>query len=130
VVHEKPKQSDIGEGPTKLCILGIVSRNSPTGSTVSGLMYLFGRYLRSQGQDRVGRFLAELEHRELIKKIDMPRATSPKNTKGYVITDEGKRCLEQYFSIEFREIRDLSQPLKGKAFDDIKRFWHEYGKEY
>ena len=76
----------------------------------------------------MNRFVDDLEERKLIEKADMPHIS--KNTKGYVITEFGIRRLEQYFSIEFREIRDLSQPLKGTALDDIKRFWDVYGKEY
>ena len=98
--RKKPKQSDIGEGPTKVCILGIISKESPGGCTISGLMNILGLYLRSQAQDRVGSFLHDLEYRELINKIDMPHIS--KNTKGYVITDTGKKRLEQCLSIILR----------------------------
>jgi DNA-binding PadR family transcriptional regulator len=128
--REKHKGSDIGEGPTKICILGIISYETDihAGCTVSWLMRDLGRWLRAQNQDRVGRFLDDLEHRELIEKIDMKEIR--KGQKGYIITGKGKKRLEEYFSVEYREIRDISQSLSGTTYTDIKKFWEEHGRDY
>lgn len=61
-------------------------------------------------------------------KIDM--SLTHKDTRGYAITDKGNKLLEEYFSIEFREIRDLSESLRGAAYVDVKKFWEKRGREY
>jgi DNA-binding PadR family transcriptional regulator len=85
------KRPDIGEGPIKECILGILSSH-PDGCSANRIL----RDLpRTQSPDQLKTFLKDLEDRELIKKEDLSHFRQ--NLEGYKITEKGKKHLENYF---------------------------------
>jgi predicted transcriptional regulator len=121
--REKHKQSDIGEGPIKECILGILSHHGQEGCSITTILNSLGA-LRSQRHDRVVRYLDDLKDLNLIDTKDLSRYR--KNLQGYIIAEKGERHLERYFDKEYKETRDVSQSLSEVSYLDVKRFWDNY----
>jgi DNA-binding PadR family transcriptional regulator len=125
--REKHKQSDIGEGPIKVCILGILSHHGQEGCSITTILNSLGA-LRSQRQDRVTGYLDDLKERNLIDTKDLSHYR--KNLQGYVITPDGNRHLEKYFDAEYKENRDVSQSLSEVSYLDMVKFWDKYHRQY
>jgi DNA-binding PadR family transcriptional regulator len=125
--REKAKQEDIGEGPIKECILGILSHWGQEGCSITEVLNSLGT-LRSQRYDRVKGYLDDLHDLNLIDLKDLSHHR--KNLQGYVLTEKGKRHLERYFDGEYKETRDVSQSLSKVTYSDMIRFWEKYQRQY